>query len=338
MDRIVRLDGIEGKSPQKGTSHIVTLMPVGGGYKSRTTLGFHGKWLTVEDKARQLAIMNLAVEYDNACRAKDDPRKAYEKCNHIPQETRALIDTFLKEGSNKDYEMHNSLFGKAAKIEKQMNVKLVWLREKYNYRSQTHIDEKALREIVEEEARDEKEREEKIRQKQADDEKYYLKFEVLSSSTCVEPSPSTFNPVRIIPGPAGIVQQAKLLKARDILLGWDWAVLSTQEYMKKVAEDVGDDEDFKREPWVSATDYVHATGGIVTGLTMKDLSGNIPGTIHHKVIGDRGYGKNITVGAAMILANVSVFTHKPPKHYLTMRNMVKVFRKDTIPGSGSGNG
>ncbi|GKF30668.1 GPCR kinase, partial [Tanacetum coccineum] len=55
-------------------------------------------------------------------------------------------------------------------------------------------------------------------------------------------------------------------------------------------------------------------------------------------IGDGGYEKDITVGAAMILANVSVFTLKPSKHYLniTMRNVVKVFRKDTIPGSGSG--
>ncbi|GKA04328.1 hypothetical protein Tco_0677109 [Tanacetum coccineum] len=193
----------------------------------------------------------------------------------------------------------------------------------------------------------------------------------LSSSIRVEPSPSTPNPVRIIPGPAGIVQQVKLLKERDILLGWDGAVISTQEYMKKVVEDVGDDEDFKSGPWVSATDYMHATGGIVTGylgdiknflkngkreqvvaivksyspnaignltVTMKDLSCTIPGTIHHKVIGDGGYEKNITVGAAMILANVLVFTPKPSKHYLniTMRNVVKVFRKDTIPGSGSG--
>ncbi|GKD43685.1 hypothetical protein Tco_1268330 [Tanacetum coccineum] len=127
-----------------------------------------------EDKARQLAVMNLAVEYDNACEAKDDMRKAYEECNHITQETCVLIDTFLKEGSNKDYEMHNSLFGKAAKIEKQMNAKLVWLREKYNYLSQTHIGE-----TLEEEARDEKEREEKIRQEQADDEEYYLEFGVV---------------------------------------------------------------------------------------------------------------------------------------------------------------
>ncbi|GKE15097.1 hypothetical protein Tco_1422674 [Tanacetum coccineum] len=63
-----------------------------------------------EDKARQQVIMNLAVEYDNACGAKDDLRKAYEECNDISQESRALIDTFLKEGPDKDYEMHNSLF------------------------------------------------------------------------------------------------------------------------------------------------------------------------------------------------------------------------------------
>ncbi|GJR76163.1 retrovirus-related pol polyprotein from transposon TNT 1-94 [Tanacetum coccineum] len=38
------------------------------------------------------------------------------------------------------------------------------------------------------------------------------------------------------------------------------------------------------------------------------------------------------VGAAMILANVSVFTPKPSKHYLniTKRNVVEVFRKDTV--------
>ncbi|GKG18704.1 hypothetical protein Tco_0373002, partial [Tanacetum coccineum] len=60
-----------------------------------------------DDKARWLAIMNLVVDYGNACGAKDDLRKAYEERTHIQQETRALIDTFLKEGSNKDYEMHN---------------------------------------------------------------------------------------------------------------------------------------------------------------------------------------------------------------------------------------
>nr|GEW23332.1 hypothetical protein [Tanacetum cinerariifolium] len=73
-------------------------------------------------------------------------------------------------------------------------------------------------------------------------------------------------------------------------------------------------------------------------VTMKDLSGTIPGTIHHKVIGKGGYGKDITVGAAMILTNVSVFSPTSSKHYLniTMRNAVEVFRKNTILGNGSG--
>nr|GEZ92799.1 hypothetical protein [Tanacetum cinerariifolium] len=55
-----------------------------------------------------------------------------------------------------------------------------------------------------------------------------------SSSTHVETSPTTQKPVRIIPRHAGIVQQAKKLKQRDILLGWDGAVMSTQEYIKKL--------------------------------------------------------------------------------------------------------
>ncbi|GJV47094.1 hypothetical protein Tco_1437306 [Tanacetum coccineum] len=39
---------------------------------------------------------NLPSPLDHS--AKDDLRKAYEKCNDISQESRALIDTFLKEG------------------------------------------------------------------------------------------------------------------------------------------------------------------------------------------------------------------------------------------------
>ncbi|GJT22385.1 zf-CCHC domain-containing protein [Tanacetum coccineum] len=192
-----------------------------------------------------------------------------------------------------------------------------------------------------------------------------------SSSTRVEPSPSTPNTDRIIPGPAGIVQQAMMLKEKVFIFGSDGALMSTQELLQKVVEDVGEDEDFKSGAWVSATDYLNANGGTVTGclgdiknflknrkldqvvaivkscspnvigdltVTMKDLSGTIPGTIHHKVIGEGGYGKYITVGAALILANVSVFSPKLSMHYLniTMRNVVKVFRKDTVPESGSG--
>nr|GEW30074.1 hypothetical protein [Tanacetum cinerariifolium] len=223
---------------------------------------------------RQKAILDLALQFDNACTAKDDLRNAYEKCNDIPQKNRALINTLLKEESYKDYELNLSI-------------------------------------------------------------------------TRVETSPSTQNPVRIIPDPAGIVQAAKLLKQRDILLGLDGAVMSTQEYMKKVVEDVGENEDFKRENFLNnkkldqVVTIVKSCSPNVIGdltVTMKDLSRKIPETIHHKVVGEGGYGNVITVRAALILANVSVFSPKPSMHYLniTKRNVVKVFRKDTIPESDSG--
>nr|GFA76434.1 hypothetical protein [Tanacetum cinerariifolium] len=67
----------------------------------------------------------------------------------------------------------------------------------------------------------------------------------VSSSTRVKPSTSNLNPVRIIPGPAGLVQQAKLLKEKVFILDPDGALMSTQQYMDKVVEDVGDDDDFK---------------------------------------------------------------------------------------------
>nr|GEX44425.1 hypothetical protein [Tanacetum cinerariifolium] len=264
------------------------------------------------------------------------------------------------------------MYGKAAKLEIQMDAKLAWLLEKYYYHSQEsvgcsssqadlyltekelhqlHIDEEALRETLEEQAMKEKVREEKIRQKQADDDEFFMEFGVvrydseydarvepspytpnsvfiipgptgivqLSSSTCVEPSFSTPNLVRIIPGPAGVVQRAKLLRENVFILDTDGALMSTQEYMQKVAENV-----------------VKSCSSNVLGdlnVTIKDLSKTIPETVHHKVIGDSGYENDITVRAAMILANVSVFTPKPLEHYLnnTKRNVVKDFPPEKPP-------
>nr|GEY17933.1 hypothetical protein [Tanacetum cinerariifolium] len=155
------------------------------------------------------------------------------------------------------------------------------------------------------------------------------------------------NPVRIIPGPA--------------------------EYMKQVVEDVGEDEDFNSGPWVGATEYVKANGGIFSGciediktflkngklkqvvaiinscspnafgdlkVTVKDLSGTLPGSIHYKVFNEGGYGKEITVKSAIILVNVLVFSPNPSMHYLNIlkKNMVKIFYKDFLPGNGSGVG
>ncbi|GJW50667.1 hypothetical protein Tco_0092018 [Tanacetum coccineum] len=62
-----------------------------------------------------------------------------------------------------------------------------------------------------------------------------------------------------------VLRPSKLLKQTDISDGGDGCVMSTQEYIKKVVEDVGEDEDFKSGSWVSATDYVNANGGIVSG-------------------------------------------------------------------------
>nr|GEU85294.1 hypothetical protein [Tanacetum cinerariifolium] len=293
-----------------------------------------------EDKGRQNAILDLALQFKNSCTAKDNFRKAYKKCTDISQESCALIDTFLKESSDKDYELNLSMYGKTAKLEKQMDANTHVEQSPYIPNLVTIIPSPAG--IVQ-----------------------------LSCSTRVEPSPYTSNSVRIIPDPACIVQQAKLLKERDILLGWDGAVMSTQEYMQKVVEDVDEDDDFNSEAWVSATNYVNTFGGTVTGclgdidnflkkekleqvvaivkfcspnmlddlnVTLKDLSGTIPRTIHYKVLDVGSYENDITVGAAMILANVSVFTPKPSQYYLniTMRNVIEVFRKDTVLGSGSG--
>ncbi|PWA67608.1 hypothetical protein CTI12_AA313950 [Artemisia annua] len=127
-------------------------------------------------------------------------------------------------------------------------------------------------------------------------------------------------------------------------------VISTQEYIRKVVEDVGEDEDFTRGPWLSVVEFVNANGGegVVFGclgdiksfinngkvdqvvaiiksctpnalgdltVTFKDLSGSIPGAIHHKIINDEGgYGKDIHVGAAVIVHNVSVFSPNRSHH------------------------
>ncbi|GKA85817.1 transposon ty3-I gag-pol polyprotein [Tanacetum coccineum] len=164
--------------------------------------------------------------------------------------------------------------------------------------------------------------------------------QIEETSVSIRPDPVQVEekPVRIIPGPAGIVQLAKIRKQSDIHEGGDDSVLSTQKYTKQVVKDVGEDEDFNSGPWVGATEYVKANGGIFSGcigdiktflkngkleqvvaiikscspnalgdlkVTVKDLSGTLPGLIHYKVINEGGYGKEITVGSAIILANVS---------------------------------
>nr|GEV82559.1 zinc finger BED domain-containing protein RICESLEEPER 2-like [Tanacetum cinerariifolium] len=92
----------------------------------------------------------------------------------------------------------------------------------------------------------------------------------------------------------------------------DESIMSTQEYIRKVIEDVGDDDNFTRVSWLSVVEYVNVDGGIMTGcfgdvnkflknwklkkvvaiiksctpnvlsnltVTLKDLYGTISGTI-----------------------------------------------------------
>ncbi|GKD12743.1 serine carboxypeptidase S28 family protein [Tanacetum coccineum] len=138
----------------------------------------------------------------------------------------------------------------------------------------------------------------------------------LSSSTCYEPSSSTLNPVRIIPGPAGLVQRAKQLKENVFILDPDGALI--------------------------ATNYVLSTGGTVTGC-LGDIDNflekgklaqvvAIVKTCSPNALGDLNVTMKDLSGAAMILAKVSVFTPRPSEHYLniTKKNVVKVFRKDTV--------
>ncbi|GJR68395.1 hypothetical protein Tco_0014460 [Tanacetum coccineum] len=47
------------------------------------------------------------------------------------KESRALICTLLKESSEKDRELHLSMYGKAAQLQKQLDAKSAWFQEKY---------------------------------------------------------------------------------------------------------------------------------------------------------------------------------------------------------------
>ncbi|GKA92196.1 hypothetical protein Tco_0814121 [Tanacetum coccineum] len=122
-----------------------------------------------EDKGRQDALLELAFWFEDSCAVRDDLRKAYEKCNDIPRESRALIGTFLKESSIMDHKLHFLSCSSS-----QANC---YLTEKELH--QLRMDEEALRETLEEEAMNKKAQEGKIRQKQAEDDKFFLEFGVV---------------------------------------------------------------------------------------------------------------------------------------------------------------
>ncbi|GJR76293.1 hypothetical protein Tco_0088658 [Tanacetum coccineum] len=160
------------------------------------------------------------------------------------------------------------------------------------------------------------------------------------SSTRVKTSTTTQNPVRIIPNHASIVQAAKLLKQTDIWDGGEECVMSTQEYIKKVVKDVGEDEDFKCGSWVSAIQYVNANGGIVSGC-LGDIKNFLKNAKLDQVVAIvKSCTPNVLDNLTVTLKDLSVFSPKPSMHYLniTIRNVVKVFCKDIVLRSCSGVG
>nr|GEW11227.1 reverse transcriptase zinc-binding domain-containing protein [Tanacetum cinerariifolium] len=110
--------------------------------------------------------------------------------------------------------------------------------------------------------------------------------------------------------------------------------------MKKVVEDVGEDEDFKSGSWVSVIDYVNANGGIVSGC-LGEIKNFIKNGKHDQVVAIiKSCSSNVIGDLTVTMKDLSVFSPKPSMHYLniTMRNLVKIFRKDAVPESESGSG
>ncbi|KAJ4713535.1 Nuclear localized protein [Melia azedarach] len=176
------------------------------------------------------------------------------------------------------------------------------------------------------------------------------------------------NSERFIPGPAAAVLSAM---QRRNLVGVGEEPISTQEYIRRAVEDPGiEDDDFSRDPWLLAVDFVRRQGwvgsdGVAIGtplseikngintnkvsqivaivksstsnglgdvmVTLKDPTGTIDASIHRRIFTEAESGKDISVGAVLILQKVAVFSPSRSARYLniTLSNMIKVFSKDT---------
>nr|GEU45271.1 hypothetical protein [Tanacetum cinerariifolium] len=109
----------------------------------------------------------------------------------------------------------------------------------------------------------------------------------------------------------------------------------------KVVEDVGEDEDFKGESWVSAVEFVNANGGIVNGC-LGDIKNYLKNEKLKQVVAIiKSCTPNALDDLTVTLKDVSqMFSPKPSIHYLniTMRNLVKVLPKNIVSESCSGVG
>ncbi|GJU80704.1 reverse transcriptase zinc-binding domain-containing protein [Tanacetum coccineum] len=131
-----------------------------------------------------------------------------------------------------------------------------------------------------------------------------------------------------------------------VYAGWGNGKVTIQKYKSpwKIAEDVGEDENFKSGSWVSVVEFVNANGGIVNGC-----SGDIKNYLKNEKLEQvaaiiKSYTPNTFADLIVTLKDLSstilVFSPKPSIYYLniTLRNLVKVFPKDTVPENGCGVG
>ncbi|GKA76342.1 hypothetical protein Tco_0782803 [Tanacetum coccineum] len=110
-----------------------------------------------EDKGRQDMLLDLTFQFEDSCAVRDDLRKTYEKCNDISQERRCSSSPTNFPLTEKEFH-------------------------------QLHMDEEALKEMLEEEAMNKKVQEEKIRQEQAENDAFFLEFGVVRYDSDCESS------------------------------------------------------------------------------------------------------------------------------------------------------
>nr|ADM26560.1 nuclear localized protein 1 [Nicotiana benthamiana] len=183
-------------------------------------------------------------------------------------------------------------------------------------------------------------------------------------------------PQCLIPGPAGSVQAAMVQRTYDrqshsLMTSQGDNLIPTQEYIGRAVENSSDfDYDFQSKLWRYANDVFGKENGIPStplssvnkcqkasrvdrvvavvkscthnglgGLmvTLKDRTGSIGASIHHKVLSENQYGKDICIGSVLILQKVAVFcpSTSSSSYYLniTLRNLIKVFCKESGPPS-----
>ncbi|PIN20553.1 hypothetical protein CDL12_06761 [Handroanthus impetiginosus] len=143
-------------------------------------------------------------------------------------------------------------------------------------------------------------------------------------------------------------------------------VVSTQDYIRRAMEDTAEfDDDFNSHSWVSAIQCLGAENGRVQSMPinsikkclnagkvaqvvaviksctpnglgglmvlLKDPTGTVGASIHHKVLSESEFAKNLTIGAVLILREVAIFAPARSAHYLniTLKNLVKVFSQNS---------